>query len=146
MKALRKRVFMKPVIVMELVVVLLLGGMGVAYALPQHTVTPDADPWVGTASVTESGDLTVTGYSLICNQELTQVTGVTVEVTNGAAGDHTADIKVAILDGTPVFQEDGEVTGQTCTASAATDIDVTLDNPVDLANVDTLNVIVTDNG
>jgi hypothetical protein len=146
MKRSKRRVFTRPVIIVELVVILLLAGIGVAYALPQNTITPSTEPWAGTAAITESGDLSVTDYSFIYNSELTQVTGVTVEVTNGDTSDHTADIKVAVLDDTPLFQEDGEVTGQTCTASAATDIDVTLDNSVDLEDVDTLNIIVIDNG
>lgn len=146
MKRTKRRVFRKPVIVVELAIILLLAGVGIAYAFPQNTITPSTEPWAGTASITESGNLSVTDYSFTYNAELTQVTGVTVEVTNGDSSDHTADITVAILDDTPLFQEAGEVTGATCTASATTDIDVTLDNPVDLEDVDTLNIILTDNG
>ncbi|MDY6917142.1 MAG: hypothetical protein SVP26_04235 [Chloroflexota bacterium] len=137
---------MKPVIAVELALVLLLAGVGVAYALPQNTVTPSAQPWAGTASIAESGHLSVTDCSFIYNIELTRVTGVTVEVANDDSSDHTADIRVAVLDGTPLLQEDGEVTGQTCAGSTTTEVDVALDQPVDIEDADTLNVVVIDNG
>lgn len=145
-RMLRGRMLMKPVIAVELAAVLLLAGVGVAYALPQHTVTPGTEPWAGTASIAESGHLSVTDCSLVYDVGLTHVTGVTVEVTNDDSSDHTADIKVAVLDGTALFQENGEATGQTCAGSTATQIDVALDNPVGIEDADTLNVVVIDNG
>ena len=145
MKVLRKKMFMKRVIAVELVVILLLAGVGVAYALPQNTVTPNTAYWAGTASITESGDLTVTDYSFTYNPELTQVTGVTVEVTNGDTGNHTADIDVAILDSGDVFKSGETLADENCTVGAS-DHTVTLTTPVALADVDKLNIILTDNG
>ena len=141
----KRKISMKPVIAVELAVVLLLAGVGVAYALPQHAITASTQPWAGTTSIVESGYLSVTDCSLVYNVELTHVTGVTVEVTNGDSVDHAADIKVAVLDETPLFQENGEVTGQTCAGGAATQVNVVLDSPVGIEDADTLNVVVIDN-
>ena len=135
----------KPIIVVELAVILLLAGVGVAYAYPQHTVTPDTTPWAGTVPVTESGDLTVTDYDLIFNAELTQVTGVAVEVTNGDFLSHKADIDVAILDSGDVFKSGKGVARQPCQAGVSVH-EVALTTPVALEDADTLNIVITDKG
>lgn len=145
MKRTKRRGFTKPIIVVELVVILLLAGVGVAYAFPQNTITPDTTPWAGTASITESGDLTVTDYSFTYNAELTQVNGVIVEVTNSDTGNHTADIDVAILDSGDVFKSGETLADENCTVGAS-DHTVTLTTPVALADVDKLNIILTDKG
>ena len=140
-----RKILVKPIIVVELAVILLLAGVGVAYAYPQHTITSGATPWVGTASITESGDLTVTDYDLIFNAELTQVTGVTIEVTNSDVWSHIADIDVAILDSGGVFKSGETVTRRTCQMGASVH-SVSTTTPVALEDADRLNIVITDRG
>ena len=97
MKTMNKRVVMRPIIAVELLVIVLLAGVGVAYAFTVNTVTPGTEPWAGEATISESGDLSVTDYELVYNGELTEVTQVKVTVNNTDTSNHTADIDVAIL-------------------------------------------------
>jgi len=121
------------------------GGIGVAYALPQNTIAPSAEPWAGTASIEESGDLSVTDYSFIYNQELTQVTAVRVELTNSGRGSHQAEIAVAILDSGGVLRSGKTLNDETC-PNGASDHTATLTEPVALENVDKLNILIADEG
>lgn len=130
---------------MELAVILLLAGMGVAYAYPQHTVTPGTAPWAGTASITESGDLSVTDCGLAFSPDLTQVTGVTLEVANGDVWGHRADIDVAVLDGGGVFKSGKTIANRPCRAGTSVQT-VALTAPVALEDADTLNIVITDRG
>ena len=145
MKARKKRVVMRPIIAMELLVIVLLAGVGVAYAFTVNTINTGTEPWAGEATITESGYLSVTDYKLGYSANLTQVVDVTVEVSNGDGSSHTADIDVAILDGSNVLKGSGAETGQTIGTSGA-NVTVTLDGAVALGDVDELKIIVTDNG
>ena len=146
MKAMNKRVVMKPIIAVELLVIVLLAGVGVAYAFTVNTVTPGTEPWAGEATISESGDLSVTDYKLGYTANLTHVADVTVEVTNGDTAAHSADINIAILDSSNVLKGSGDETGQTIPLSAAVNVTVTLDGIVVLGDVDELKIIITDNG
>jgi hypothetical protein len=146
MKARKKRVVMKPIIAMELLVIVLLAGVGVAYAFTVNPITTGTDPWAGEATISESDDLSVTSYKLGYTANLTHVSGVTVEVTNSDTAAHSADINVAILDSSNVLKGSGAETGQTIPLSAAVNVTVTLDSAVVLGDVDELKIIVTDNG
>jgi len=146
MKALKKRMFVKPIIAVELLLVVLLAGVGVAFALTVNTVTPGTVPWAGEATITESGDLSVTDYELVYNSELTEVTQVKVTVNNTDTSNHTADIDVAILDSGDVLQGSGTAADETITASTTTEVTVSLGSNVALEDVDKLNIILTDEG
>ncbi len=146
MKAMKKRVVMKPIIAVQLLVIVLLGGVGIASAFTVNTVTPGTTPWAGEATISESGDLSVTDYELVYNGELTEVTQVKVTVNNTDTSDHTADIDVAILDGTSTLQASGTAADETITASTTTEVTVSLGSNVALEDVDKLNIILTDEG
>ncbi|MDY6836231.1 MAG: hypothetical protein SVY53_15665 [Chloroflexota bacterium] len=137
------RLSMKPVILVELLMVVLLAGAGSAFALSQNNIpAPGTDPWAGTTNITESGDLTVTDYSFTYSADLEGITEVIVEVTNsGAAVD--ADVKVAILDSVPAVAGSGELVA-TLIAAGANDYTVVLGATVDLTDMDTLNIILVD--
>lgn len=146
MKTMKIRVFMKPIIAVELLVIVLLAGAGVAYAFTVNTITEGTTPWAGEATISQSGDLSVTSYKLGYTANLTHVSGVTIEVTNGDTAAHSADINVAIIDSSNVLKGSGAETGQTIPLSGAVNVTVTLDGIVALGDVGQLKVIVTDNG
>ena len=137
------RLTMKPVILVELLMVVLLAGAGSAFALTQNNLgAPTTDPWAGTTNITESGDLSVTDYSFTYSADLEGITEVVVEITNsGAAAD--ADIKIAILDGVPAVAGSGELLAEPILVGA-NPYTVVLGATVDLTDMDTLNIILVE--
>jgi hypothetical protein len=142
---LRKRVKMRPLVVLAVVVGILLAGSGVAVALDVHNVLPSTEPWAGTSSITESGNLTVSDYSLVYTANLTQVSAVDINVTNSDASHaHDVDIEIAILDYGETVQATGSATGVNVGASSTITETITLSSYVALADLDTLNIIITE--
>jgi hypothetical protein len=133
--------FLRPVIVAELLVVMMLAGAGASFALEPHAVGPTATP--GPSATPIAGDsLAITHYALLYNPQLTQVIGVTVTVKNkDAAAAHSGTVNVA------VDQEGDSITGQgpvtNLAAGATTQVTINL-GPIDIGTyLETMRVIVT---
>ena len=142
MKALKKRVFMEPIIAVELVLVVLLAGAGVAFAVTVNSIG-DTDLWPGEATVTNAPDLSVTDYELNYNPELTAVISIDIELTNSDGGNpHICDVYVAAGNTGLTVIEDGTEASWTVGAGATDTKTITLSNPVDLDDQDFMNVIV----
>ncbi len=103
--------FIKPVIVAELLVVMLLAGVGTSFAVDPHVVTPNATPGA-TVTPLPSSSLVIKGYQLIVifNTGITQVTGVIVTVhNNDAAAAHSGTVQVAFDQGISHLTGNGSV-------------------------------------
>jgi hypothetical protein len=132
---------LKPIIVAQLLVVMLLAGIGTAFAVEPGGVVPTATPGAGATPVAGSS-LVITGYALVYNAAVTQVTGVTVTVHNkdtGAA--HSGTVNVAI------DQEGDTITGQGAVthlaAGATTQITVDLGAISIGTYLQTMRVVIT---
>lgn len=142
MKALKRRVFMEPIIAVELVLVVLLAGAGVAFAVTVNSIG-DTDLWPGEATVANAPDLSVTDYTLNYNSELTAVLSIDIELTNGDAVDpHDCDVYVSAGNTGLTVIEDGSELSWTVALGATDTKTITLSNPVDLDDMDFMNVIV----
>ena len=131
---------LSPVIATQLALIMVLAGIGAAFALPSVTVSPTAAPWAGNATVNQAADLSIADYTLVYDTGLTHVTGVTVTVHNGGTGAHIGVVKIAINNG------GATATGQEPSFSypiGDTPKTITLSSPVTIANLDSLNIIVT---
>jgi hypothetical protein len=132
---------LKPVIVVQLLVVMMLAGVGTAFAVDPGGVIPTATPWGGGTPVAGSS-LEITSYSLVYNAENTQVTGVMVMVRNkDTAAAHSGTVNVAI------DQEGKTITGQgtvnNLAASATTQITVDLGSIAIGTYLQTMRIVIT---
>lgn len=133
-----------PVIIAQLAVVMVIAGVGVAFALP----TPDpigttADPWAGTADIAGSTNVKVNNYILDYTAELDQVSGVNLSTTATLAT--TATLKMVVLDsGAVVVTGTAKQITRAYSAGETYYWLVDFDNDVDFGNVDRLNVIITE--
>jgi len=132
---------LSPVIATQLALIMVLAGIGAAFALPSTNLAPlSSAPWAGNATVGSAADLSIANYTLVYNTGLTQVTSITVTVHNGNAANRTGVVDIAINNlGSPA-------TGQEPSFSyppGNTSKTITLSAPVTIAALDSLNVIVT---
>ena len=134
---------LSPVIIAELAVVVVIAGVGMAFAVTQTNISTNYAPWEGTASIQESQHFTVANYSLCNNLALNQVTAVNISLVNSLAGSY-ATVKVALLD------NNGIVLGWQTNASApygagVTNMSIAFNGSVSLTNnISTFNVIITE--
>jgi hypothetical protein len=115
--------FLKPIIVVQLVAVMMLAGLGTAFAVEPHVAAPTATPGASATPISQ-GSLEITGKEEIYNPEVTQVIGVIVTVKNkDTAAAHSGTVYVAI-------EQEGEtITGQgyITNLAAGDSIQVTVD-------------------
>jgi hypothetical protein len=132
-----------PLIIAQLAVVMVVAGVGVAFALPAPSpINTTSDPWAGTAAITGSTNVQVGDYILVYNSELNAVSGVTLSTTATAAT--AATLKMVVLNGGVLVAGTDKNTTHTYTAGESWDWTVTFTAPVAFGDVDTLNVIVTE--
>jgi len=131
----------RPLIVAQLLVVMMLAGVGTSFALEPSAVVPTATPGPSATPV-DHGSFTITNYVPVYNAEVTQVIGIIVTVKNkDSAAAHSGTVYVAI-------DQDGEtITGQgsVVNVAAGASIQVTVDlEPVSIAAyLEKLRVAVT---
>jgi hypothetical protein len=133
---------LRPFIVVQLLVVMMLAGVGASFALDSNVVVPTATPGPSATPVDENNSLAISGYSLIYNAALTHVTGVTVTVRNkDTAVAHSGIVNVA------VDQEEATITGNgsvsNLAAGATVQVTVSLGPILIDTYLQTLRVIVT---
>ena len=136
----RSRV-LKPVIVIQLLVVMVQAGVGTAFAVEPGGVVPTATPGPGATPIAGSS-LEITGYDLVYNAAVNQVTGVTVTVRNkDTIAAHSGTVNVAI------DQEGKTITGQGAVNNLAAG--ATIQITVDLGSISigtylqTMRVVIT---
>jgi hypothetical protein len=115
---------LRPVIVVQLLVIMLLAGVGTAFAIDPNSAGPTATP--GPSATPVAGNsLIVTGYALVPNPEVTQYIGLAVTVENKGNATHGGIVNVAI------DWEDDTITGQgyitDLTAGTTTQITINLE-------------------
>lgn len=127
-----------PMVIAQLVVVMMLAGVGVAFAMdaPTTITSTTASPWAGTASITSAANVTVGGYTLGFTDELDAVDKITL---NGSSDESYATLQWSVLD-EDVSVQNGSVT-QTFAATWTLEVDINPDLPLD--QVDALNIIIT---
>jgi len=97
MKALKKRVFMKPIIAVELLLVVLLAGAGVAVALTNNPMG-DTGVWLGTATIADA-DLEVQDYTLNFDVDRDYLESVNVTIHNkDLVNAHSGTMTVEVID------------------------------------------------
>lgn len=89
---------LKPIIIAQLLVVMVLAGVGTAFAVDPTAVGPSATPG--------PGSFTITHYEAVYNPALTQIIGIAVTVRNKDDVPHSGTVNVALE------QEGDSVTGQ----------------------------------
>ena len=145
--SMKKRLKLKPTLIMVMALLVLCAGGGTALALTQNSVSSHPDDWLGTASVSVDGEIDVTAYTLGYDTELENVETVTLTCRNNDGSDaHTFDVNICITDGS-TSQATASASDESITAGQ-TDKTVllTLSSAVALADVVTLNIVVHDDG
>ena len=127
MKALKKRVILKPIIMVELAVIMLLAGIGVAVALTNNPMG-DTDVWLGTATIVDA-DLEVQDYTLNFDVGKDYLESVTVTVHNqDLANPHSGTMTVEVIDSGSVVATKVE-TVSSIAADGTADITATFTAP-----------------
>lgn len=130
---------LKPVIVIQLLVVMVLAGVGTAFAVEPGGVVPTATPGSGTPVA--GGSLTPTFHSEVYNSEHTQLTGVIVGVHNNGTVAHSGIVSVSIDQGGATITGNESVSN--LAAGATTQVTVSLGQlPIGIY-LETLVVTVT---
>ncbi|MFA5375141.1 MAG: hypothetical protein WC455_05225 [Dehalococcoidia bacterium] len=132
---------LKPFIVVQILVVMLLAGVGTAFAVDPGAAGPNPTPGPSATPV-GGGSLTITFYDEVFNLANTQLIGVIVSVHNKDTVLHSGIVNVA------VDQDDVTITGNgsvsNLAAGATRQITVDLGPiPSGEADLHTLRVIVT---
>jgi hypothetical protein len=131
---------LKPVLLIELLMVAVLAGIGAAFAITVNPLPNAVSPWAGQESITDAANLRVTDYSFSYNADLTEITGVTVEVTNIGAANHQGTVNVAVGDAG--VQETASPLPATVLAGTSLDFVCTLSAGVPLGNASWIHIIV----
>jgi len=131
---------LKPVLLVELLMVAVLAGIGAAFALTVNPLPNAVSPWAGQESITDAANLSVTDYAFSYNTDLTQITGVTVKVTNTDTAAHMGTVNAAVGDGT--VQRTDNVGPTSVGAGATVDFVCTFATGIDLANASWIHIIV----
>ena len=140
MKALKKRVFMKPIIAVELVLIVLLAGAGVAVALTNNPMA-DTGVWLGTATIADA-DLNVSTYDLNFDVGLANLVSVSVTVHNqDLENAHSGTMTVEVINGGSVEATKVE-TVNSIAAGGTADITATFTTPVAVGNVGGLAITI----
>jgi len=129
---------LSPVIIAELVIVMIIAGVGVSFALTQNTVTTTASPWAGTADITQSTHFGITNYNLSYNSWYDSVNGVTLVLTNSSGT--TASINIAVLNTSTGLLATNQTVSQSYPAGSYL---FTWPN-VSIASVDKINIVLTE--
>jgi hypothetical protein len=129
---LKKRIDIRPTLLVGVILALLIGSAGVAFALSVGTPTGPTSIWPGEADVTAPAGWTVT-YDLIYTDDLTQLDKVDISITTGGA-DVNVDVQVAA--GTGSTWATGSQLGNT---ASTIQVDIT---DLDLDDFDELNIII----
>lgn len=133
---------LKPVIVIQILLVMLLAGVGTAFAVEPGSGGSNGTPGPIPTTVPGNDNLTPSGYSIIYDSALMNVTGVTVTVHNKDTVAHSGTVSVA------VDQDDETITGSATfsdlAASSSTQVTVSI-GPVLIQDtyLQTLRVVVT---
>jgi hypothetical protein len=139
---LSKRVNIKPTLLVGVLLAVLIGSAGIAYAVTVNSLT-STQLWPGEATIVNAPNLSVTDYELIYSSDLTQVESINVTLTNGDAGNpHTADVDLAAGNTAETVIESGSETSWSVGAGSSDTKTITLSNPLDLDNLDWVNIIV----
>lgn len=138
----RQSITLKPVLVIEIFLVVLLVGVGSAMAFTHSQTVADDDSPLGGIQyelvIADSG-VTVTDYEFTYDAGLLNVTGVTGNLA-GTDGDK-CHVVVDVGDDDWSPHQWGR-TGTVLTISGSTAFSVTLDSPILVDNVTKLNIIV----
>ena len=148
--SLKKRLTMKPVLLVSVLLIALLFGIGTAMAFTLNpAITSDEQPWAGEEAIVETALLAVDEYRFTYTADLTQVTNVEVDVQNlDALNAHDCITNVALYDAAPpahVTFESGSLT-QTIAAGATMTFDIPLSAAIDITDVNVIRVILDDLG
>lgn len=94
----RKRVGLKPVLLMEITAIILIASIGVAVALNAAGTLKggDYDVDLNYGTITDTVNITVDDYLLTYDADCSDVTGVTVYLSNAIASDVNINLTVAV--------------------------------------------------
>ena len=93
----RRRLWLlSPGVLAALTAVMLIGGVSTGFSLTQTTVTDLREPWAGTATIIGSQHFNVSGYSLVPDETLGNISGVSLYIINSSGT--TVSVKVAALN------------------------------------------------
>ena len=148
--SLKKRLTMKPVLLVSVLLIALLFGIGTAMAFTLNpAITSDEQPWAGEEAIVETALLSVDEYRFTYTADLTQVTNVEVDVTNlDALNAHDCITNVALYDAAPpahVTVESGSLQ-QAIPAGTTLTFDIPLSAAMDITDVNVIRVILDDLG
>ena len=134
----RKKITLKPVLLVELLMVALLLGVGSAFAMNFNTITPTQDPWAGQAQITVPAGVSVDDYWFDYDADIEDVTELIVDVTGSGNMTLTWVLGNGTM-GSGTALENGEVT-QNITATPR--FTITLAGTTSIESVDYLRVIL----
>jgi hypothetical protein len=150
MMSLKKRLTMKPVLLVSVLLVALLFGIGTAYAFTLNpAITSDEQPWAGEEAIVETALLQVDEYRFTYSADLTTVTNVEIDINNlDALNAHDCIVNVALYDVAPPgpFVTEGGSLQQVIAAGATLTFDVPLGAPMDIVDVNVIRIILDDLG
>ena len=137
---LRKRVSLKPILLLEVSLIVLIASIGAACALSLPTDMGDTDLGVSYGTITDS-PVTVTGYTVNYDASYNNVTSVDVDLSNtDAVNPHTVDVTVMIGNSGFVTEVHGTDSVGPIAASGTDTASVTL--ALAVTNLDQIQIVV----
>ena len=132
-----------PIVITQLALVMVLVGVGSAFALTPHTITTEiATPWAGTASITDSTYFKVANYSVSFNTTLTAVNTIRVGLDMPLGGTHSAALQAVILDGSGNLKGSGTLISASYSSNGSVNIPISPN--VSITDVGSMNILVTE--
>ena len=127
----KRRMMLKPVLLIELLVVAMLVGVGSAYAITINPMNAGSGLWLGQDTVAD-GVVVVDSYDIVWSTDA-EATAVILHVTNTDAVVWDVEANATVGDG--VVEQSGTGSLLDLGAGLSDDITVTLAAPVPAANV-----------
>jgi len=135
---------LSPVIIAELVLMVVIAGAGISFAITQTPVTTTNAPWEGTSSIQGSEHFSVANYSLSYNDALNEVNGVNISLVNSNTGALNATVKMALLDNTGAVLRSNTNASRSY-AAGVNNLVIPFSPGVSITNnISTWNIIVTE--
>jgi hypothetical protein len=148
--SLKRRLTMKPVLLVSVLLIALLFGIGTAYAFTLNpAITSDEQPWAGEETIVETVFLTVDEYRFTYSADLTHITDVEVDIANGDVAQHDAIVNCALYDIAPpgnTITQSGSTIPTAIAAASTVTFTVNLAAPIDITDANVIRIIIDDLG
>lgn len=142
----KRHLTLTPVLLLELILITCLFGVGGALAMSATTSVTSQGSWAGQSFFGEATYLEVSDYSLNYNAELTAVESVNLTILNtDASAAHESVARVTLGNAAGTVMETGSSNDAVAVPAGGTAVEtITLDNALDLTDMDWIRVLLDD--